>query len=116
MLPVMTQTARYVSITGLRLNSWRHWPRFAWHASRSMRQARAAEGCEMAGARFIGGMFYTVSLWQSERAMKRFLYQGAHGKAARDFDNFATGLTAGYAADAAPSWDEVPAVLRERGR
>ncbi|MEE4238174.1 MAG: hypothetical protein V2I51_15745, partial [Anderseniella sp.] len=112
----MNTTARYVSITGLRLNHWRHWPRFAWHASRSMKQARASEGCLSAQARNIGGMFYTVSLWENERAMRRFLYQGAHGKAARDFDNFATGLTAGYEAAAAPSWDEVPGVLQQRGR
>jgi hypothetical protein len=112
----MDEGSRYVSITGLRLNHWRHWPRFAWHASRSLRQAKAAEGCLSADARSIGGMWYTVSLWQSERAMRRFLYQGAHGKAARDFDNFATGLTAGFEADAAPAWDEVPGVLKERGR
>lgn len=70
----------------------------------------------MAQARNIDGMYYTLSLWQSERAMKRFLYQGAHGQAVRDFDNFATGLTAGFEAEAAPAWGDVPGVLKERGR
>ncbi len=64
----MGEGSKYVSITGLRLNHWRHWPRFAWHASRSMKQARAAEGCLSAEARSIGGMFYTVGLWQGADA------------------------------------------------
>ena len=81
-----------------------------------MSQARAAHGNISAEARTIGAVHYTVSVWESERAMKRFLYQAAHGRAIRDFQNFATGKTHGFEAASAPSWSDVPALLEDNGR
>jgi hypothetical protein len=106
----------YVSITGLTLNSPWHWPRFMWHAMRSNAQARKVEGNLRAEVKQVGAMYCTLSVWQNQRAMKRFLYQGAHGKAVRDFDNFATGTTYGYEADTAPGWDEALRLLEEHGK
>jgi hypothetical protein len=111
----MTAT-HYISITGLKLNSAWHWPRFMWHAMRSMQQAKRAEGNISADARTVDAMQCTLTVWENERAMKRFLYQGAHGKAVRDFDNFATGTTYGYEAAQAPDWDEAISELMEKGR
>ncbi len=106
----------YVSITGLTLNGWWHWPRFVWHATRSNAQAKKSEGNLHASVKQVGSKYCTLTVWSSERAMKRFLYQGAHGKAVRDFDNFATGTTYGYETDAAPGWDEALRLLEEHGK
>jgi len=115
MIRIMAET-RYISITGLKLNSPWHWPRFMWHAMRSSAQARKAEGNLRAEVKQVGRMYCTLSVWENHRAMKRFLYQGAHGKAVRDFDNFATGTTYGYEAAETPDWDEAVRLLAEKGQ
>ncbi|MEL7049533.1 MAG: hypothetical protein AAFO75_11340, partial [Pseudomonadota bacterium] len=96
----------YVSITGLELKSSWHALRFWWHAMPSMLQAKKADGNILADARIIGGVRHTLTVWESERAMKRFLYQGPHGKAIRAFPHFATGKTYGFATTEVPSWSD----------
>lgn len=105
----------YVSITGLRLLSLRHGPRFWWHAVGAMRQAKSAPGNILAQTRTINGVHHTLSLWESEAAMRRYLGTGAHLAAMRVFAEIATGSTLGYLADDPPGWDRVHAIWRERG-
>ena len=99
----------YVSITGLRLKSPRHFLRFWWHALRSMRQARRAPGNLMTDVRRIGNMHHTLSIWVDEAAMRRFLVRGAHLGALRAFRSIATGRTLGFTAEAAPDWSDAHA-------
>lgn len=106
----------FVSVTGLRLKGPLSTPRFWWHAIRSMTQARQADGNLMAEARTKDGVHHTLSVWESEAAMKRFLYRGAHRQAIKAFPAIATGETIGYEADAIPGWDEALAVWRRKGR
>ena len=106
----------YVSITGLRLKSRRHVLRFWWHALRSMRQARAADGLLSVAARNIDGVAHTLSVWRDETAMRAFLTRGPHLSAMRAFREIATGKTIGYVASGKPSWDEAREILRRNGR
>lgn len=106
----------FVSIAGLELKRKRHAFRFFWHALHAMRQARRAQGNLKAEAKTIHGVHHTLTVWESEADMRRFLYRGAHRAAIRAFPNIATGKTFGFAASEVPSWDEVHALWRARGR
>jgi len=106
----------YVSITGLELKRWHHGLRFFWHALRSMRQARRADGILSAEAKTIQGVHHTRTVWKSEADMRRFLYRGAHRQAIRAFPDIAIGKTFGFVTPKVPDWDEVHVLWRERGR
>ena len=106
----------YVSITGLELKGWTKTFRFYWHAIRSFRQVKASEGNISAEVKAINGVQHTLTVWDSERAMRRFLYQGAHKEAIKAFPDIATGKTFGFETDRVPSWDEVPTLWAEHGR
>ena len=72
----------FVSITRLRIRSWRFMPLFAVHTLRTLTQTRQADG-------FIGGSlladrkrtFWTMTLWRDQADMKRYMTNGAHLKA-----------------------------------
>jgi hypothetical protein len=69
----------FVSITRLRLRSWRFLPGFLWYALRSRRQARSAAGNLAARTlREANHAFWTCTLWQDEAAMRAFMTSGAH--------------------------------------
>jgi hypothetical protein len=69
----------FVSITRLRVRSWRYLPQFLWHAFASQRQLKRSEG-------FMRGMlsnspdrvFWPASVWTDDAAMKRFRDTAAH--------------------------------------
>jgi tRNA U38,U39,U40 pseudouridine synthase TruA len=106
----------YISITGLKLNSIIHAPRFWWHAIRSMMQAKSAAGNISTATRTINGVHHTVSVWESSEAMRAYLLAGAHIKAMRIYKKIATGKVLGFEADAAPPWDEVHELWKTKGR
>ena len=106
----------YVSITGLTLKSALFGPVFWWHAVRSMRQAQQASGIISADARQIDGVHHTLSVWESEAAMRRHLTSGAHLAAMQAFRKIATGKIIGFLAEAAPPWNDVHAIWLTRAR
>jgi hypothetical protein len=106
----------YVSITGLELKSVLHAPAFWWHAIRSMGQAQAAPGLISAEARQIGDVHHTLTVWETEAAMRACLISGAHLAAMKAFHGIATGKTIGFPADVVPGWDEVHTIWQSRGR
>jgi hypothetical protein len=106
----------YVSITGLRLKSIVHAPRFWWHAIRSMGQANAAPGNIKAEARTINGVHHTLSVWADEAAMRAYLRSGAHLQAIKTFRAIATGRTFGFVTETPPEWHEVHDLWRAQAR
>jgi hypothetical protein len=106
----------YVSITGLQLKSVLNAPAFWWHAVRSMGQAQAAPGNISAEARTINGIHHTLTVWESEAAMRAYLVSGPHLAAMKAFRGMATGKTLGLEAETPPGWDEVHALWQDRGR
>jgi hypothetical protein len=105
----------YVSITGLELKSLVHAPAFWWHAIRSMGQAQSSPGLVSAEARLINGIHHTLTVWESEAAMRAYLTTGAHLAAMKAFHGIATGRTIGFLTEATPDWDEVHALWVLRG-
>lgn len=105
----------YVSITGLRLKQPGSLIRFWWHAIRSMKQAKQAPGNISAETRTIKGVHHTLSVWESEDAMRRYLVSGAHLAAMRVFPAIAAGSTLGFVADQPPDWNSVHDIWLTRG-
>ena len=106
----------YVSITGLRIKSPLMAPLFAWHAIRSMQQAKRAPACRLAIARRINGVSHTITVWDNRQAMLAFLTSGAHRKAMQAFSRIGTGYGFGYEGETAPSWDKAHQLWQEKGR
>lgn len=71
-----------ISMTRLRLRSWRHVAGFARHTVASMRQALGADGF-VDGRLLAGGRltFWTVTRWSQDDAMRQWRAEGAHGRA-----------------------------------
>jgi len=70
----------FISLTRLRVRSWRYLPQFVWHSLKAASQAKRSEG-------FLGGRlliearstFWTVTAWKDEATMRAYRNAGAHG-------------------------------------
>jgi heme-degrading monooxygenase HmoA len=70
----------FISLTRLRVRSWRYLPQFVWQSLKASRQAQRSAG-------FLGGRlliearntFWTVTAWTDEATMRAYRNSGAHG-------------------------------------
>ncbi|HTQ59916.1 MAG TPA: DUF3291 domain-containing protein [Candidatus Solibacter sp.] len=110
----------FVSITRLRVRSWRFLPMFFVYALRSSRQAARAEGnLAIKLLRDRRNTFWTATLWTSESAMKRFMIADAHGRAMRKLLHWCDEAAVAHwtqEAAALPSWSEAHTRLETEGR
>ena len=106
----------YVSITGLTLKRPWHIFRFFRHAAPALWQARKAPGNLHTDVKTINGVRHTITVWEDEKAMRRFLYRGAHAKAIRAFPEIADGKTFGFLTTEIPDWDTVHSLWHEHGQ
>jgi hypothetical protein len=69
----------FISLTRLRVRSWRFMPVFLWYALRSARQAQRSEGF-LDGKLIVDAKktFWTVTAWTAEAAMRAYRAHGAH--------------------------------------
>jgi len=110
----------FVSITRLRVRSWRFMPMFFVYAIRSSRQAARAEG--NLGIKLLRdrrNTFWTATLWTSEAAMKKFMIAGAHGRAMRKLLHWCDEAAVVHwtqESAALPPWLESHARLQSEGR
>jgi hypothetical protein len=108
-----------VSITRLRLRSVLFAPRFFWLNERAVGQLRAAPG-------FRGGKllwdarlaFWTLSLWDSEAAMRAYRDSDAHRQAMPRLARWCDEAAVARLADATvlPAWREAHFLLVSSGR
>lgn len=69
----------FVSVTRLRVRSWRFMPQFVWQALKTARQAERSSG-------FVGGRllrearntFWTLTAWEDEAKMRAYRNADAH--------------------------------------
>jgi hypothetical protein len=109
-----------VSITRLRIRSWRFLPGFFFYAFRSSRQAARAEGnLAVKLLRDRRNTFWTATLWTSEAGMKQFMLAKPHGVAMRKLLNWcdeASLVHWNQENESLPTWPEAHARLENEGR
>ncbi len=112
--------ARLVSVTRLRVRSWRFLPSFLVTALRSARQAKRAPGnLAVALLREANHTFWTRTAWTDEAAMKAFMLAGPHRGAMKrllDWCDEASVVHWSQESTEMPSWDEAYRRMQEKGR
>jgi heme-degrading monooxygenase HmoA len=110
----------FVSITRLRVRSWRFLPGFGLYTVGTLRQCRRAPG-------FLNGSllpdrgctFWTMTLWRDHSAMRAFMVSGEHLKAMPKLLNWCNEASVVHwtQGDAAmPTWQEADRRMRTQGR
>ena len=110
----------FVSLTRLKIRSVRFLPAFAFHTMRSISQVRRSAG-------FLDGalltqqtwIFWTLTAWESEESMRRYMLAGSHKRAMPHLLDWCDEASVAHweQQDATlPSWAEAERRMRETGR
>jgi hypothetical protein len=109
-----------VSITRLRVRSWRYFLPFIFFALRSARQAKVSEGnLAVSLLRDANHTFWTRTVWTSERTMKSFMLAGPHRKAMLGLLNWCDEAALVHweqETEQEPDWNEAHRRLQQEGR
>jgi len=109
-----------VSITRLRVRSWKYLVPFLFYALRSYRQARHSQGNLAASLlRDSDRTFWTRTVWATESAMKDFMLAGAHRQVMRrllEWCNEAALVHWEQENDLEPDWHDAQRRLQSEGR
>jgi len=110
----------FISITRLRVRSWRFLPVFFFYAIRSAREAARAEG--NLGVRVLresNRTFWTATSWATDAAMKKFMLAGAHRKSMTRLPHWCDEAALAHWTqdrDDLPQWNEACMRMRTEGR
>lgn len=109
-----------ISVTRLRVRSWRFMPGFILSAARVGKQTVQAEGCLAAKVlRDRRNAFWTLTCWESEAAMKAFITAGPHGAAMRKLMEWCDEASVAHWVQEGgelPSWGEAHRRMLRHGR
>ena len=110
----------FISITRLRIRSLRFVPGFALHALKSTGQVRSADGFQegslLQDRRWA---FWTMTAWDSEQSMLRYMTGGSHKKVMpklMDWCDEASVVHWEQSQSVLPSWAEADRRMRADGR
>src|SRR2546429_5975630 len=110
----------FVSITRLRVRSWRYLPQFLMQSIRAARQAkRAAGSLAVSVLRDADRAFWTRTVWRDEAAMRSFMRSGVHRRIIARLPEWCDEAALVHwvqDGEAAPSWVEAHRRLQEEGR
>ena len=110
----------FVSITRLRIRSWRFLPAFFLYAMRSSKQARESPGnLGMSVLNDARNTFWTRSAWMDESAMKAFMTSGPHLEAMKKLPNWCDEAAVVHWIQneaTLPDWKEAHRRLQREGR
>lgn len=110
----------FVSLTRLRIRSFRFVPLFLIHAFRSRRQVKKTSGFQQ-GALLAdrSWTFWTMTAWDSQESMRQFMTTGSHKKAMPHLLHWCDEASVAHweqqEADL-PSWAEADKRMRAGGR
>jgi hypothetical protein len=110
----------FVSLTRLRVRSFRFVPLFAFHAFRSVRQVKMAPGFER-GALLAdrSWTFWTMTAWDTQENMRRFMTTGSHKAAMPHLLHWCDEASVAHWEQmevSLPSWTDADKRMREEGR
>ena len=109
-----------VSVTRLRIRSWRFVPFFFFHALRTSRQAAAAEGSlSVRVLQDTKNTFWTATAWTDEQAMRKHMIAGAHGRVMSKLLAWCDAASVVHWIEAGaefPAWPELSERMQKDGR
>ena len=73
----------YVSVGGMQLRHWTKYFPMIRMTLKALKAARAKPGCVHADIFKRDGIYFAVSVWESQDAMKAFAHEGTHGELMR---------------------------------
>ncbi len=110
----------FVSVTRLRIRSWRFMPGFILKAFQTSRQAGAASGnLTVRVLRDSGNTFWTLTVWDSESSMRKYMLANPHGgvmKRLLDWCDEAAVVHWTQETADVPAWPEAYRRLQQEGR
>lgn len=110
----------FVSVTRLRLRSVRYLPFFLIDSMQSLQQAKQAPGNFRATTRAQWKLvFWTMTVWEDEAAMRSYMRSGAHGKSMPKLQTWCDeGAIVHWEQDSIefPSWETAEAKMLVNGR
>jgi Domain of unknown function (DUF3291) len=110
----------FVSVTRLRIRSFRFVPQFALHAFRSRRQVARAAGFQ--GGALLADRdwtFWTMTAWASQESMRAYMTSGSHHKAMPHLLHWCDEASVAHWTQpeaTLPAWTEADRRMRELGR
>lgn len=109
-----------ISVTRLRVRSWRFMPGFFLAAMRTSEQAKKAAGSvKVQVLRDRKNTFWTLTSWETEAALKAYMLGGAHGPAMRKLLNWcdeAAVVRWEQESPELPAWTEAHIRMQTEGR
>ena len=110
----------FVSITRLRVRSWRYLPGFVIQSFRVAHQAKFAAGSlAVSVLRDADRAFWTRTVWRDEAAMRSFMLSGVHRRIMARLPEWCDEAALTHwvqKADEPPSWSEAHRRLQQEGR
>jgi len=110
----------FVSITRLRVRSWRYLPAFLVQTFRAARQAKAASGSlSVSILRDSNLAFWTRTVWSDEAGMRSFVLSGAHRRVMPHLLTWCDEASVAHWVQGAcepPSWQQSHKRLLQEGR
>jgi hypothetical protein len=110
----------FISITRLRIRSFRFIPGFVLYTWRSLRQVRSAGGFQDGALLQDRSLtFWTMTAWDSQESMRRYMTAGSHQKAMpklMDWCDEASVVHWEQSQAVLPSWTEADQRMRADGR
>jgi hypothetical protein len=109
-----------ISVTRLRVRSWRFMPAFIFRAVRTRDQALAASGSIAVNLkRGPRNAFWTCTAWDSEASMRAFMVAQPHGAAMRKLMEWCDEASVVHWTQdmpALPTWTEAHRRMQQEGR
>lgn len=110
----------FISVTRLRLRSWRFLPAFLFHTARANAQVKRAPGLLASSLLADRDLTYwTVTSWRDQSDMRRYMTSGAHLKAMPRLLHWCDEASIAHwtqESDTLPTWPEADQRMRAEGR
>ena len=110
----------FVSVSRLRVRSWRYLPGFVIQSLRAVRQAKLADGSlAVSVLRDVDRAFWTRTVWRDEAATRSFMRSGVHRRIMARLPEWCDeAALAHWVQDdnEPPSWAEAHRRLQQEGR
>ena len=106
----------YVSVTGVKPESFVGWIRFWVLTLPASKKAQKAEGVLLCLFNSQNGYHHTCTVWESKKEMLAYKSSSSHVRAMKGLPKIGSGRVYGYETEALPSWGEALAEWTKNGR